>query len=132
MLAWDIFIHHLLLHEKDWPALADMRDESEWSFPITYKRYARTLLSVALLRRTPELASMRLTLQKARAMTCAGLAHLFHKETLCLQRFTLVSSGLYLGPNPELGETEENYYPTREELRDFYLDAPRSENEYVD
>jgi hypothetical protein len=131
MLALEIFTHWLLRHEKEWPDLADMRQTSKWAFPKSYKNHARMLLSVALLHRTPELPAMRLSLQKARAMTSAGLAHLFHKEVICLQRFSVVLSGLDLGPCPELGETEENYAPTEEERRDFYRYAPR-EADFVD
>jgi hypothetical protein len=131
MLALEIVAHWLLRHEEEWPALADMRETSRWAFPRSYKNHARMLLSVALLRRTPDLPAMRLSLQKARAMTSTGLAHLFHKEVICLQRFSVVLSGLDLGPCPELGETEENYAPTEEEKRDFYRYALR-EAEFED
>jgi hypothetical protein len=131
MLALEIFTHWLLRHEKEWPDLADMRQTSKWALPKSYKNHARMLLSVALLHRTPELPAMRLSLQKARAMTSAGLAHLFHKEVICLQHFSVVLSGLDLGPYPELGETDENYHPTVREERDFYRYAP-SEAEFED
>jgi hypothetical protein len=125
-LALEVYTRHLLNMEEEWPALADMRDDATWSFPWYYREYGRTLLATTLLYRAREVPAMRLTLQKARAMHCAGIAHLYHKELICMQPYSFVRSCLWMGPNFGLGETPHNFYPTEVEEARFYDDAPRS------
>jgi hypothetical protein len=118
----EILLRHLLDMQRQWPELATGQKGFTWDDHPTYVSYARVLLRVGLLHRTPELPDVRLALQKARAMHASGLAHQLRVEIICLGDHTGCYGSTWLaGPMRTLREDSVTYLPTRKDREQFEM-----------
>jgi hypothetical protein len=134
-LVLEIVRGNLVDMQAKWPALATNQQADTWDMHCLYAAYARLLLSLTLLRRSPDLPMARFALQKARAMRCAGLAHQFRVELMCIRDLTGVRAATWMGgPLPWLGESDANWAPTARdrEQAHFALHCPDSDEETDD
>jgi hypothetical protein len=128
-LQVEILLRHLLDMQREWPELATGQKGFTWDDHCTYVKYARVLLKIGLLHRTSELPEIRLALQKARAMHCAGLAHHMRVEIICLGDHTGCYGSTWLaGPIRTLRENDVTYLPTRMDREQFELCVDESDD----
>jgi hypothetical protein len=126
----EVLLRHLLNMQREWPELATGQKGFTWDDHCTYVSYARVLLRVGLLHRTPELPWIRLALQKARAMHASGLAHQLRVEIICLGDHTGCYGSTWLaGPMRTLRENDVTYLPTRMDREQFELCAEDSDED---
>jgi hypothetical protein len=131
-LVLEVVRQNLIDMQANWPALATGQKEDTWDMHYVYPVFARLLLSLTLLRRSPNMPMARFALQKARAMRCAGLAHQFRVELICIRDLTGVRAATWMGgPLPWLGESDANWAPTAgdREQAHFALHCPDSDEE---
>jgi hypothetical protein len=131
-LVLEIVRGNLVDMQAKWPALATNQQADTWDAHYVYAAYARLLLSLTLLRRSPDVPMARFALQKARAMRCAGLAHQFRVELICIRDLTGVRAATWMGgPLPWLGESDANWAPTAQdrEQAHFALHCPDSDDD---